>query len=122
MEYINFWMVKPLKKLCRIIIYVLEVINRYNPVNKLPNVERDVALVMKNDVPSSEVIACILKSDKQFLTNAYVFDLYEGEIEENTTSGFDDRFITINCKEWLKKYCSNIDYYGNDWKVYIKKK
>ena len=26
-----------------------------------------------------KVIACILKSDKQFLTNAYVFDLYEGE-------------------------------------------
>ena len=56
-----------------------EVINRYTPVNKLPNVERDIALVMKKDVPSSEVIACILKSDKQFLTNAYVFDLYEGE-------------------------------------------
>ena len=56
-----------------------EVINRYTPVNKLPNVERDIALVMKKDVPSNEVIACILKSDKQFLTNAYVFDLYEGE-------------------------------------------
>ena len=56
-----------------------EVINRYTPINKLPNVERDIALVMKKDVPSSDVIACILKSDKQFLTNAYVFDLYEGE-------------------------------------------
>lgn len=56
-----------------------EVINRYVSVNKLPNVERDIALVMKKDVPSSEVIACILKSDKQYLTNAYVFDLYEGE-------------------------------------------
>ena len=56
-----------------------EVINKYTPVNKLPNVERDIALVMKKDVPSSDVIACILKSDKQYLTNAYVFDLYEGE-------------------------------------------
>ena len=56
-----------------------EVINRYTPVNKLPNVERDIALVMKKDIPSSDVIACILKSDKQYLTNAYVFDLYEGE-------------------------------------------
>ena len=64
-----------------------EVINRYTPVNKLPNVERDIALVMKKDVPSSEVIACILKSDKQFLTNAYVFDLYEGEkIQEDEKS------------------------------------
>ena len=56
------------------LINVPEVINRYTPVNKLPNVERDIALVMKKDVPSSDVIACILKSDKQFLTNAYVFD------------------------------------------------
>jgi len=56
-----------------------EVINRYTPVNKLPNVERDIALVMKKDVPSNDVISCILKSDKQYLTNAYVFDLYEGD-------------------------------------------
>ena len=56
-----------------------EVINRYQSINKLPNVERDIALVMKKDIPSTEVINCILKSDKQFLTNAYVFDLYEGE-------------------------------------------
>ena len=56
-----------------------EVINRYTPVNKRPNVEREIALVMKKEVPSSDVIACILKSDKQYLTNAYVFDLYEGE-------------------------------------------
>ena len=56
-----------------------EVINKYQSINKLPNVERDIALVMKKDIPSTEVINCILKSDKQFLTNAYVFDLYEGE-------------------------------------------
>lgn len=56
-----------------------EVINKYVPVNKLPSVERDIALVMKKDISSSEVINCIMKSDKQLLTDAYVFDLYEGE-------------------------------------------
>ncbi len=56
-----------------------EVINRYQSINKLPSIERDIALVMKKDIPSSDVINCILKSDKQFLTNAYVFDLYEGD-------------------------------------------
>lgn len=56
-----------------------ETINKYVPINKLPNVERDIALVMKKDVSSTEVINCILKSDKQLLTDAYVFDLYEGE-------------------------------------------
>ena len=64
-----------------------EVINRYQSINKLPSVERDIALVMKKDVPSSEVINCILKSDKQYLTNAYVFDLYEGDkIQEDEKS------------------------------------
>ncbi len=56
-----------------------EVINRFTPVAKLPSVERDIALVMKKDVNAQDVINCILKSDKQILTNAYVFDLYEGE-------------------------------------------
>lgn len=56
-----------------------EVINKYVPVNKLPSVERDIALVMKKDISSNEVINCIMKSDKQLLTDAYVFDLYEGE-------------------------------------------
>ena len=64
-----------------------EVINRYQSINKLPSVERDIALVMKKDIPSSEVINCILKSDKQYLTNAYVFDLYEGDkIQEDEKS------------------------------------
>lgn len=56
-----------------------EAINRFTPVAKLPSVERDIALVMKKDVNAQDVINCILKSDKQILTNAYVFDLYEGE-------------------------------------------
>ena len=56
-----------------------EVINRFTPIMKLPSVERDIALVMKKDVNAKDVIECILKSDKQLLTNAYVFDLYEGE-------------------------------------------
>lgn len=56
-----------------------EVINKYVPVNKLPSVERDIALVMKKDISANEVINCIMKSDKQLLTDAYVFDLYEGE-------------------------------------------
>ena len=56
-----------------------EVINRFTPIMKLPSVERDIALVMKKDVNAKDVIDCILKSDKQLLTNAYVFDLYEGD-------------------------------------------
>ena len=56
-----------------------EKINRYEPLAKLPSIERDIALVMKKELSSSEVIACIKKSDKQILSDAYIFDLYEGE-------------------------------------------
>ena len=57
---------------------------------KLPSVERDIALVMKKDVNAKDVIDCILKSDKQLLTNAYVFDLYEGDKINN-----DEKSLTI---------------------------
>lgn len=67
-----------------------EVINRYIPIMKLPSVERDIALVMKKDVNAKDVIDCILKSDKQLLTNAYVFDLYEGDKINN-----DEKSLTI---------------------------
>lgn len=56
-----------------------EKINRYESIAKLPNVERDIALVMKKDINAKDVMECIRKSDKQFLSDAYVFDLYEGE-------------------------------------------
>lgn len=51
-------------------------IPRYNQIVKLPNVERDIALVMKKDVNASDVIKCIMNSEKVLLTNAYVFDVY----------------------------------------------
>lgn len=56
-----------------------EKINRYTPVAKLPSVERDIAVVMKKDLSAKTVIDCIRHSDRQFLSDAYVFDLYEGE-------------------------------------------
>ncbi len=52
---------------------------KYVPVQKLPSVERDIALIMKKDVLATDLLACIRKSDKQYLTDAYIFDLYEGE-------------------------------------------
>ncbi len=60
---------------------------RYSQIAKLPSVERDLALIMKKDVLASDVIACIKKSDKEYLTEAYIFDLYEGEkIKEDEKS------------------------------------
>ena len=49
--------------------------------------ERDIALVMDKDVKASDVIECILHADKQYLKDAIIFDLYQGDkIEDNKKS------------------------------------
>lgn len=42
--------------------------------------------------------------------------------EEDITPGFNDSFVTLNCKNCLKKYHSFIDYLGNMWSLYEKEK
>ena len=54
-------------------------IPHYQPVPKLPSVERDIAIVVKKDVKASDIVNAIKKTDKQILNNVIVFDLYEGE-------------------------------------------
>ena len=54
-------------------------IPHYQPVPKLPSVERDIAIVVKKDVKASDIVSAIKKTDKQILNNVIVFDLYEGE-------------------------------------------
>ena len=51
----------------------------FTPIQKLPSVERDLALIMNKSVLASELIDCIKKSDKQILSDVQIFDLYEGE-------------------------------------------
>ena len=55
------------------------VIKKYTPIQKLPSVERDLALVMKKDLLADDLVACIKKSDKQYLNDVTIFDLYEGD-------------------------------------------
>ena len=63
---------------------------KYSQVAKLPSVERDIALVMKKEVIANDVIECIKKSDKQILSDAYIFDLYQGE-----KIGSDEKSIAV---------------------------
>jgi len=51
----------------------------YHPVAKLPSVERDIAIVVKKEILSSDIVNAIKKTDKQMLSDVIVFDLYEGE-------------------------------------------
>ena len=57
----------------------VEPIRKYTPINKLPSVERDLALVVKKNVLASDIIASIRKSEKELLSDVKVFDVYVGE-------------------------------------------
>ena len=52
---------------------------KYKEISKFPNVKKDVAFVMKKDIPSVEVEKVIKKAGGKLLTNIEVFDIYTGE-------------------------------------------
>ena len=52
---------------------------KYKEISKFPNVKKDVAFVMKKDIPSVEVEKDIKKAGGKLLTNIEVFDVYTGE-------------------------------------------
>ena len=52
---------------------------KYKEISKFPNVKKDVAFVMKKDIPSVEVEKVIKKAGGKLLTNIEVFDVYTGE-------------------------------------------
>lgn len=52
---------------------------RYTQIEKLPKIERDIALVMKKTVPAADVISCIKDVKEETLKKIDIFDLYEGE-------------------------------------------
>ena len=52
---------------------------KYQPISKVPSVERDLALVVKKDVLASSIIETIKNTDKKALSNVKIFDLYIGD-------------------------------------------
>ena len=51
----------------------------YQQISKVPSVERDIALTFKRNVLSQDIIDTIKSVDKKILSDAYIFDIYEGE-------------------------------------------
>ncbi|HHU56108.1 MAG TPA: phenylalanine--tRNA ligase subunit beta [Acholeplasmataceae bacterium] len=51
----------------------------YKKVSKLPSVERDIAIVLKRDIPASKVLSVIKNAERNILEDAVIFDVYEGE-------------------------------------------
>ena len=57
----------------------VEPIRKYVPINKLPSVERDLALVVKKDVLAKDIVSSIKKSEKEILSDVKIFDVYVGD-------------------------------------------
>jgi phenylalanyl-tRNA synthetase beta chain len=59
----------------------------YQPLPKFPPVERDLAFVLRRDIPANAVLAQIQQSDPNLIESVELFDLYEGDqIEPNYKS------------------------------------
>lgn len=86
---------------------------KYKEISKFPNVKKDVAFVMKKDMPSIEVEKVIKKAGGRLLTNIEVFDVYTGEnIEKDEKSiayslTFNDSKKTLT-EEEITKIFENI--------------
>ena len=52
---------------------------KYKEISKFPTVEKDIALLVDKDVPSSELQKTIKSSGGKLLLESRVFDLYEGK-------------------------------------------
>lgn len=51
----------------------------YEPISKYPNVERDIAFVISNDIKVGDVLEVIKQTAKKLLVNIELFDIYQGE-------------------------------------------
>ena len=52
---------------------------QYQPISKVPTVERDLAFVMAIDTPVGKIIDSMLSVDQELIKEVQVFDLYTGE-------------------------------------------
>ena len=51
---------------------------KYQPINKFPSIERDIAIVVDKNITAEELRRSIKKGASSILTNIEIFDLYEG--------------------------------------------
>ncbi len=88
---------------------------KYQEISKYPNVEKDLAFVMKKDKPSIEVESVILKAGGKLLKSVEVFDVYTGEnVAEDEKSIaynliFNDAEKTLNDEEITTLFHKIID-------------
>ncbi len=72
----------------------------FKQISKVPTVDRDIALVMKETQSVGEIVDAIYKTDKQAISNVSVFDIYKGDKLANDEKSVAIR-VTIASDETL---------------------
>ena len=52
---------------------------KYHPINKFPAITRDLAIVLKKEIPADSVVALVKQTARKYLTKLEIFDVYTGE-------------------------------------------
>ena len=52
---------------------------KYHPINKFPSITRDLAIVVKKDISSDQVLSLIKQTGRKYISDISLFDVYEGE-------------------------------------------
>ena len=52
---------------------------KFKPISKYPAVQRDIALLLKNDIACEKIVSLIRAAGGELITNISLFDIYEGE-------------------------------------------
>ena len=52
---------------------------KFQSLSKFPSVRRDLALVVDENIPVSEIVDCIYSTQKATVTDLKIFDVYAGE-------------------------------------------
>ncbi len=55
----------------------------YQPISKFPTMERDIAVVVSNEIPAQALVDTIRSVDRKLITDVQVFDVYTGENVES---------------------------------------
>jgi phenylalanyl-tRNA synthetase beta chain len=92
---------------------------KYEPINRFPSVSRDLAIVVKKDIPAEDVLALVRQTARKYLTSLELFDVYTGEgINDDEKSlafkmTFEDStktFETADVEKVIKSILNRLDF------------
>ena len=61
------------------LINLVDFQKKFKPISKYPAVQRDIALLLKNDIACEKIVSLIRAAGGELITNISLFDIYEGE-------------------------------------------